>query len=195
MNFNSIAVAPVGPSYIADKKKLADEEIKNIYKWTTAYSLNNRNKQYSLIFNENSIKNRLDRWWNEEFLIIPQNIYEKFNNSLTILVFLLSLIVIIYVYHNDLIFINSTINDLSSLDDEKIENYIKKENNWTDKEFNKNPEKQKLINDKKTQLLALNDNKLYTYNNLKQVCTGFQIVSCIYLTVLTTVRFFNRTTI
>jgi hypothetical protein len=63
MNFNSIAVAPIGPSYITDKQKITDEEIRNIYKWTTANNLNNRNKQYPLFFKPNTFGDRFDRWW------------------------------------------------------------------------------------------------------------------------------------
>jgi len=194
---NKINVMPRGPSSISTRHNIEiyNNQIRDIYEKTTSYSLKNRDKEYPLFSNDNSFTNRTKRWWNEEFIIIPQNIFEKANNSLTIFVFIFSLIVITYIYHNDLIFTNKTINDYSSLDDTKILSHIKE--NMKESEFIKlsKDEINKLIEDKKNNLLNTQKDKLYTYSGLKSTYTGFQIVGCIYLTLLTAHRLFNRTTV
>lgn len=89
-----------------DKKmdKLYDI-IYTYYKKTPAYNLSNRNQELSLLSSDNNVSNRFKRWWFEDYIIVEQNAWTKFNYIFTFILLILTIIMIIYIYHNDLILV------------------------------------------------------------------------------------------
>ncbi len=96
--------------------EISQDKIIETYEKTPAYSLNNRNKDQSLFFKNNSISKRINRWYNEKLIITPQDNYEKFNTLLNIILMIFTIILIIYIRKNNIVFAPKDIINYQNMD-------------------------------------------------------------------------------
>lgn len=96
------------------------------YKHTPSYNLSNAN--YPLFTRENNIINRAKRFLFEDYIIVEQNNYTRFNYIFTFILIILTIIMILYINHNDLILAPKKIinENIMTEEDKKVIKYYDK---------------------------------------------------------------------
>ena len=150
------------------------------YELTTSYSLSNK-QEPTYFSGKNSILYRISRWWNEKYVIIEQNYFEKLNILFNILLMVLTIVLILYATNYDL-----TLAPRSMIKDYNIVKYSDKDN-LTDNEKN-------IINTE-NYIKTENLNNLNKYRKIQITSDIFKGISIVYIALLTGFRVFKRTTL
>ncbi len=81
------------------------------YKDTPAFDLSNRNKEAAPLYfsGANNIPNRAKRWLYEDYIIVEQNNWTRFNYLFTFILVALTIVIIIVIYKNNLVVVPKNI--------------------------------------------------------------------------------------
>lgn len=150
-----------------------NNEIYNLYKTTPAYDIKNSISR-TKFSKENSLINRFYRFYDEPIVVVEQSNYEKINTLFTGILFIFTIILMLYEYKNDLHLVQINHDNNILIECEMI-------NKMTDAE-----KEEKLKSDKKTQDY---------YNNIKLASNILKGISIFYIVGLGARRIYKRTTI